>query len=169
MLVQSESHPTRRTARFVSLRLDAYAESCLEILPLDGHFAINDRTPYDKRLNPADAETALGTAIARIRRDSLPTISERKGRVMADDQQVLTVKEVCELLRVHPTTLYKIAKQGKIPSFRVRTDWRFRKDAVLRWMAEKSTQARQVRTAVNSRVNGEAQHRRMVGSRGPKR
>jgi hypothetical protein len=28
----------------------------------------------------------------------LPTISEKKGRVMADDQEVLTVKDVCDLL-----------------------------------------------------------------------
>ena len=38
---------------------------------------------------------------------------------MADDREVLTVKEVCELLRVHPTTLYKMAVEGKIPTFRV--------------------------------------------------
>jgi excisionase family DNA binding protein len=73
--------------------------------------------------------TSLGTAIARVRRDSLPTISERKGRVMAEDQEVLTVEEVCDLLRVHPTTLYKLAKQGNIPSFRIVCEWRFRKDS----------------------------------------
>jgi excisionase family DNA binding protein len=90
-------------------------------------------------------------------------------RVMAEDQEVLTVKDVCDLLRVHPTTLYKMARQGKIPSSRVGTEWRFRKDAILRWMAEKSTHARQVRATVNSRVNGEVQHRRMAGSRGRRR
>ena len=88
---------------------------------------------------------------------------------MADDQEVLTVKEVCDLLRVHPTTLYKLARKGKIPSFRVGTEWRFRKDAILRWMAEKSAHARQVRVAVNSRVNGEGQHRRIAGSDGRRR
>jgi excisionase family DNA binding protein len=89
---------------------------------------------------------------------------------MADDREVLTVKEVCDLLRVHPTTLYKMARQGKIPSFRIVSEWRFRKDAILRWMAEKSAHARQVRAAVNSRVNGEGQHRQvMVGSRARRR
>jgi hypothetical protein len=33
---------------------------------------------------------------------SLSTISERKGRLMADDQEVLTVKETCELLSTSP-------------------------------------------------------------------
>jgi excisionase family DNA binding protein len=88
---------------------------------------------------------------------------------MADDQEVLTVKDVCDLLRVHPTTLYKLARQGKIPSFRIVFEWRFRKDAILRWMAEKSAHARQVRADVNSRANGEGQHRQMVGSRGRRR
>jgi hypothetical protein len=39
----------------------------------------------------------------------------------------------------------------------------------MRWMAEKSMHARQMRAAVDSRVNGEGQHRQMVGSRGPRR
>jgi excisionase family DNA binding protein len=84
---------------------------------------------------------------------------------MADDQEVLTVKEICDLLRVHPTTVYKLIRQGKIPSFRVGTEWWFRKDAILRWLAEKSMRIRQVRALVDSRANGEGQHRRMVGAR----
>ena len=88
---------------------------------------------------------------------------------MTDDQEVLTVKEVCDLLRVHPSTLYKMVRQAKIPAFRIGTEWRFRKDAILRWMVEKSMHARQVRAAVDSSVNGEGQHRRMVGSRRSRR
>ena len=57
---------------------------------------------------------------------------------MADDQEVLTVKEVCELLRVHPSTVYKMVRQGKIPSFRIGSDWRFRRDRIVRWMADQS-------------------------------
>jgi excisionase family DNA binding protein len=96
-----------------------------------------------------------GTTIARVRRDSLPhSFGKKKGRVMADDQEILTVKEICELLRVHPTTLYKMARQGKIPSIRVGTEWRFGKDVILRWMAEKSAHARQVRAVANLRING---------------
>ena len=50
--------------------------------------------------------------------------------------QVLTVKEVCDLLRVHPTTLYKLIRAGKIPSFRVGSDWRFQQDLIERWITE---------------------------------
>lgn len=52
--------------------------------------------------------------------------------------KVLTVEELCEWLQVHSCTIYKLAKCGRLPGFRVGTEWRFRKDAIERWMAEKS-------------------------------
>ena len=55
---------------------------------------------------------------------------------MASDPEVLTVKEVCELLQLHQSTVYKLIKEGKIPAFRIGSDWRFRKDLIMRWMAE---------------------------------
>jgi excisionase family DNA binding protein len=57
---------------------------------------------------------------------------------MARNYEVLTVKEVCEILHVHPSTLYKLTRQGKIPSFKIGTDWRFRTDQIERWMVEQS-------------------------------
>ena len=72
---------------------------------------------------------------------------------MAGNYEVLTVKEVCEILRVHPTTVYKLTKQGKIPSFRIGTDWRFRADQIERWMVEKSMHARLARNVTESGVN----------------
>jgi excisionase family DNA binding protein len=58
--------------------------------------------------------------------------------LMEIDQEVLTVKEICDLLQVHQTTVYKLVRQGRIPSFRIGTDWRFRKDLIERWMAEQT-------------------------------
>ena len=60
---------------------------------------------------------------------------------MVIDYEVLTAKEVSEILHVHPSTIYKLTKQGKIPSFRIGADWRFRTDVIERWMAEKSIAA----------------------------
>jgi excisionase family DNA binding protein len=34
---------------------------------------------------------------------------------MAGDYKVLTVKEVSEMLHVHPSTIYKLTKSRKIP------------------------------------------------------
>lgn len=53
---------------------------------------------------------------------------------MSSDQEVLTPKEVCEILQIHKTTLYKLLGRGAIPSFRIGSEWRFHKDSVLRWM-----------------------------------
>ena len=50
--------------------------------------------------------------------------------------EILTVKEICELLQLHQATVYKLAKEGRIPAFRIGSDWRFRKEEIARWMAE---------------------------------
>ncbi len=78
-----------------------------------------------------------------------------KERTMATavDGEVLTAKEVCALLRIHPSTLYKLTKQGRIPSFRSGNDWRFRRELIERWMAEKSIYARMARIVIESGVN----------------
>jgi len=57
---------------------------------------------------------------------------------MESGHEILTMKDICDLLRVHPSTVYKMVRQGKIPSFRIGSDWRFRTDAIERWMAEQS-------------------------------
>ena len=88
---------------------------------------------------------------------------------MAANDEVLTVKEVCDLLQVHPSTLYKLVRQGSIPSFRVGIDWRFRKDVIERWTIEQSMYAQRVRKPVETGVNGEAHQRRREILRGSKR
>lgn len=57
---------------------------------------------------------------------------------MASDDEILTVKEVGEILQVHPSTIYKLTRQGKIPAFRVGSDWRFRKDVIERSIGEEA-------------------------------
>jgi excisionase family DNA binding protein len=52
--------------------------------------------------------------------------------------EILTMKDICDLLRVHQSTIYKLIKKGKIPSFRIGSDWRFRRDMIERWVAERT-------------------------------
>ena len=52
--------------------------------------------------------------------------------------RVLTGKEVCQLLKIHQSTLYKLVKAGEIPSFRIGSDYRFQEDLIERWMADGS-------------------------------
>ncbi len=47
--------------------------------------------------------------------------------------QVLTVREVSEYLRVHPTTLYRLIRSKQIPGFRVGSEWRFDIETIDRW------------------------------------
>jgi excisionase family DNA binding protein len=57
---------------------------------------------------------------------------------MESDHEILTVREICDLLQVHQSTIYKMVRQGKIPCFRIGSDWRFRRDRIVRWMAERT-------------------------------
>jgi excisionase family DNA binding protein len=87
---------------------------------------------------------------------------------MVTHYEVLTLKELCDLLRVHPSTIYKLLREGKIPSFRVGSEWRFRKDVILQWMSEKSEHGqitKLVESGVNGGVNGGTRRRSRASSR----
>jgi excisionase family DNA binding protein len=62
---------------------------------------------------------------------------------MAIDHEVLTVKEVSELLKIHESTIYKMAKEGRIPAFRLASEWRFLKDPLVHWIAEQTIRSAQ--------------------------
>jgi excisionase family DNA binding protein len=46
----------------------------------------------------------------------------------------MTVEEISTYLRVPPSTVYKLAREGKLPGFKVGRHWRFRRDAVVQWI-----------------------------------
>ena len=48
--------------------------------------------------------------------------------------RILTAKEVADYLRCHISTVYRLAKTGKLPGFRLGADWRFREDALQNWL-----------------------------------
>jgi len=50
--------------------------------------------------------------------------------------RVLTVHELAEYLRVHQTTVYRLLREGKLPAFRVGSNWRFNREEIERWMIE---------------------------------
>jgi excisionase family DNA binding protein len=51
---------------------------------------------------------------------------------------VLTLAEVAQFLRVHPSTVYRLLKQGAIPAFKLGSDWRFTREAIQSWTKERS-------------------------------
>jgi excisionase family DNA binding protein len=47
---------------------------------------------------------------------------------------VLTIDELAEYLKIPKSTLYKLAQEGKVPGQKVGRHWRFRKEAIDRWL-----------------------------------
>jgi excisionase family DNA binding protein len=50
----------------------------------------------------------------------------------------MTVREVAELLRLRPITVYRLLKTTDFPGFKVGSTWRFSSEAVEKWMRESS-------------------------------
>ena len=48
---------------------------------------------------------------------------------------ILTPREVADYLRIHLTTLYRLIRNGQIPSFKVGSDHRFHRVAIDKWIA----------------------------------
>ena len=46
-------------------------------------------------------------------------------------------KEVAEFLHLHLFTVHKLARQGKLPAFKIGSDWRFRREAIENWIRDK--------------------------------
>ena len=49
--------------------------------------------------------------------------------------QIMTTKELAEYLRLHQITICKLSKEGKIPSVRIGSRWRFDKEVIDEWIA----------------------------------
>ena len=58
--------------------------------------------------------------------------------------EIMTITETCSYLRIPRSSLYKLAQEGKIPCQKVGRHWRFRRQAIDRWLEE---------TPVNNRVD----------------
>jgi len=54
-------------------------------------------------------------------------------------KEIMTAKEVAAYLNVHTLTVHRYAREGKIPAFKIGTDWRFHKKYIERWIREKLT------------------------------
>jgi excisionase family DNA binding protein len=51
----------------------------------------------------------------------------------------MTLEEVAEYLRVHPSTIYRLLKKQQIPAFKVGSDWRFNLASIDRWRVQQET------------------------------
>lgn len=58
---------------------------------------------------------------------------------MATDSEqptIMTVREVAGYLRMHEMTIYRMARQGEIPAYKVGNRWRFNRQRIADWLGE---------------------------------
>ncbi len=49
---------------------------------------------------------------------------------------IMTVNELAKYLRLHEQTVYKMAKDGRLPAYKVGNRWRFKKDMIDSWLRD---------------------------------
>ena len=55
------------------------------------------------------------------------------GAIMEQLVEAYTAEEIAKYLKLHPYTIRRLAREKKIPAFRVGGQWRFRKDEIDAW------------------------------------
>jgi excisionase family DNA binding protein len=58
----------------------------------------------------------------------------RKNKELNSDSSILTADEVAEYLKLSKITVYKLAKGGSLPAFRVGGSWRFSRSNIEKMM-----------------------------------
>lgn len=54
---------------------------------------------------------------------------------------MMTVEELAEYLKMKSVTIYKHAQSGSIPAFKVGSKWRFKKETIDRWIEDQELNA----------------------------
>lgn len=62
---------------------------------------------------------------------------ERGSVVEAPRENVFTIDELSAYRKISTSTLYKLVREGKIPSQKVGRHWRFSKAAIDRWLGDR--------------------------------
>ncbi len=57
--------------------------------------------------------------------------------------EILTLKEVAEYLKLAEKTAYRLAAEGKLPGFKVGGSWRFKREDVHSWIERQKVDGNQ--------------------------
>jgi len=57
-------------------------------------------------------------------------------------EEILTISEVADLLRITEKTAYRLASAGKIPGFKVGGSWRFDRGQIADWIKHQTAEQR---------------------------
>lgn len=58
--------------------------------------------------------------------------------MIAEGNEIWTVKDAAAYLHVHPSTVYRLLKEKQLPAFKVGTNWRFYQADIETWTRNKS-------------------------------
>lgn len=53
------------------------------------------------------------------------------------NNDIMTLEEVAEYLKLKPQTIYKWAQENEIPALKIGKEWRFRKSILDKWLDRK--------------------------------
>jgi excisionase family DNA binding protein len=67
---------------------------------------------------------------------------------MAKSRKILTIVEVSDFLRLHPTTVYRLVRKGQLPAFKIGGGWRVHTKDLDRWCVAKSEACTPARTVL---------------------
>ena len=54
--------------------------------------------------------------------------------MQANTNEVMTIDELAAYVKVSKSTLYKLVQNGKVPGQKIGKHWRFRREAIDRWL-----------------------------------
>ena len=52
------------------------------------------------------------------------------------EKEILTIDEAAAYLQIGKRSLYKLAKEGRIPCKKILNKWRFERDSLKRWVSQ---------------------------------
>ena len=69
-------------------------------------------------------------------------MSMSNGEQQGENNTIMTVRDVAIYLRMSEAKVYRLAKEGNVPSFRLGKSWRFRRDLLEEWTRKETRQVR---------------------------
>ena len=67
---------------------------------------------------------------------------------MTENQDnVLTIAELADYLKISKSSLYKLAQKGEVPGQKVGKHWRFRRDIIDQWLVDGQSTAKKIKDA----------------------
>jgi len=80
-----------------------------------------------------------GHGAGKCRLDQLEAHLDFATHAQSAFEPILDSQEAAALLNIHPKTLQKLARKGRIPGFRIGKLWGFRASALNRWLENTSS------------------------------